>query len=190
MRSSALVIAFLALTLAVGAGAARGDDDPHEKMIRSTGACIECHTRVPKPDEHAADYFLVDPPSETCLGCHSESEHTGVLEHVGKDLPEGVALPADENGKIACMTCHDPHPQGVLPGRTVHKSEASAGTRAFIATRSWPASVERRDPSEAFGGLLRAPMGQRECSICHASVRERPWRETTTWSEAVRVLPR
>src|SRR6185436_15250644 len=144
-----------------------------------------------KAEEHAADYFLVDTPSETCLGCHSESEHTGVLEHVGKDVPKDAAtLPVDEHGKIACFTCHDPHPQGVLPGRTVYKSAASPTTRAFIAARSWPSSVERREPSEAFGGLLRAPMAEEGCVVCHGSVQDRPWRERTTWSEAIRVLPR
>jgi hypothetical protein len=169
----------------LGAGLARGDEDnPHEKMVGSKTVCIDCHTRVPKPEEHAADYFLVDTPSEHCLGCHSDAEHTGAKEHLGQTAPK--ELPADENGKIACFTCHDPHPQGVLPGRTVRTSAVSAATRAFIAARTWPPSLERREPSAAFGALLRAP----ECSVCHTAVKERPWRERTTWSEAIRVLPR
>ncbi|MEO6025950.1 MAG: hypothetical protein ABIR79_03680 [Candidatus Binatia bacterium] len=180
----------LVLMIAV-AGLARADEDnPHEKMVRSKSACIDCHTRVPKADEHADDYLLVDAPSETCLGCHSESEHAGVLEHVGKDLPKGATLPVDEHGKIACFTCHDPHPDGVLPGRTVHKSTVSAGTRAFIDARTWAPPLERREPSETFGALLRVPMGREDCLVCHASVVDRPWKERTTWSDAIRVLPR
>jgi hypothetical protein len=197
MRNSGLVRLFMLLVLLTAAGVARGageeadDDNPHAKMPRSQGVCIDCHTRVPKPEEHAADYFLVDPPSETCLGCHSESEHAGVLEHVGKDLSKDAgALPGDENGKIGCITCHDPHPQGVLPGRTVYKSAVNGDTRAFIAARSWPSSVERQDPSDVLGGLLRAPFAEQSCSMCHSFVRERSWRERTTWSEAIRVLPR
>jgi hypothetical protein len=192
MRSSTRVVVFTVALLAVTAGHARGadEDNPHEKMVRSKGACIDCHTRVPKPEEHAADFFLVDTPSEHCLGCHSESEHAGTLEHDGKDLPKGVALPVDEHGKIACFTCHDPHPAGVLPGRTVHKTAVNAETRAFIDTRTWAPPFERRDPSEAFGALLRVPMGAGNCDVCHTSVEDKPWRERTTWSEAIRVLPR
>ena len=194
MRSSALAVLAISAVLLLGTGLARGagkdadEDNPHAKMTRSKGVCIDCHTRVPKPDEHAADYFLVDAPSENCLGCHSETEHPGVPEHVGKDAPK--ALPADEHGKIACFTCHDPHPQGVLPGRTVYKSAVTPTTRAFVAARSWPPSVERREPSEEFGALLRAPMAESGCVVCHQDVQDRPWRERTTWSEAIRVLPR
>lgn len=185
MKSRTVAILAAAAVVLLSGGGARGDeDDPHEKMVRDKGVCIDCHTRVPKPDEHAADYFLVDTPSEHCLGCHSDTEHTGAKEHLGKDAPK--ELPADENGKIACFTCHDPHPQGVLPGRTVHKSAVSESTRAFLATRTWPSTFEHRQPSEAFGALLRAS----ECAVCHTAVKERPWRERTTWSEAIRVLPR
>ena len=185
MRSSRAAIVVTLVVLVLGAGRARGDDDnPHEKMVGSTGVCIDCHTRVLKPDEHAADYFLVDPPSEHCLGCHDDTEHLGAKEHLGTTAPKDV--PADENGKIACFTCHDPHPQGVLPGRTVHKSAVSASTRAFIATRTWSPPLERREPSEAFGALLRLS----DCGTCHQSLQDQPWRERTTWSEAIRVLPR
>ena len=185
MKSSPAVLLVVLAFLGLAPGRARGDEDnPHEKMVGDRSVCIDCHTRVPKPDEHAADYFLVDTPSEHCLGCHSDLEHTGAKEHLGKDAPKD--LPGDENGKIACFTCHDPHPQGVLPERTVHKSAASDGTRAFLATRTWPSTIEKREPSEAFGALLRVS----ECAVCHTSVKERPWRERTTWSEAIRVLPR
>lgn len=185
MRSSAVALLALLAFLVLGPRLARGDDDdPHEKMVGDRSVCIDCHTRVPKPDEHAADYFLVDTPSEHCLGCHSDTEHAGAKEHLGQAAPKD--LPADENGTIACFTCHDPHPQGVLPGRTVHASAVSERTRAFLATRAWPSTLERREPSKAFGALLRAS----ECAVCHTAVEDRPWRERTTWSEAIRVLPR
>lgn len=192
MRSSARTALVVVVLSLLTTGAARGGDDqdednPHEKMLRSKSVCIDCHTRVPKADEHAADFFLVDAPSENCLGCHSETEHAGVKEHVGKDPG---TLPADENGKIACFTCHDPHPEGVLPGRTVYKSTVSANTRAFLAARTWPPSVEQRSPSEAFGALLRTPMVEEGCPVCHASLKESSWKERTLWSERIRVLPR
>ena len=182
LRMTILVLHFLAIAALARGG--EDEDNPHEKMVRSKSVCIDCHTRVPKPEEHAADYFLVDTPSEHCLGCHSDMEHVGAKEHLGKDAPK--ELPADEHGKIACFTCHDPHPQGMLPGRTVHASAVSASTRAFISARTWPPLLERREPSEAFGALLRTS----DCTTCHAPLKDKPWRERTTWSEAIRVLPR
>jgi hypothetical protein len=187
MRSRVAVLlaaALLQLVVAARARAADDEDNPHEEMTRSKSACIDCHTRLPKPGEHAPDYFLVDAPSETCLGCHGEYEHAGVSEHAGKDA---APLPGDEHGKIACFTCHDPHPGGTLEGRTVHKSMVSEPTRAFIAGRTLPASVERREPSEAFGALLRSPFGDQGCPVCHDPS---SWKERASWSERVRVLPR
>ncbi len=190
MRSSARVALLVAFLVMLTPSRARGDekdeDNPHEKMLRSKSVCVDCHTRVPKADEHAPDYFLVDAPSENCLGCHSETEHAGVKEHVGKDPG---TLPADENGKIACFTCHDPHPEGALPGRSVYKSTVSANTRAFLAARTWSPSIEQRSPSEAFGALLRTPMAD-GCPVCHASLKESSWKERTLWSERLHVLPR
>lgn len=192
MRNSARTLAALVLALGVAhaaVGADKDEDNPHEKMVRSKSVCIDCHTRVPKAGEHAADYFLVDTPSENCLGCHGEYEHAGVHEHLGKD-PGTASLPVDEHGKIACFTCHDPHPAGLLPGRTVYQSTVNAPTRAFVAARAWPPNVERRAPSEAFGGLLRTPPDDAGCPTCHASTKESPWREKKLWSEYIRVWPR
>ena len=195
-RGALAVAAALLLVGAVGAHAAEKDkdeDNPHEKMTRSRSVCIDCHTRVPKPGEHAADYSLVDAPSENCLGCHSESEHAGARAHLGrefaKEAPEVAAgLPLDEHGKIACFTCHDPHPAGVIEGRTVHASAVNTETRTFLAARALPAGAERLEPSAEFGALLRLPPGV-GCAGCHPATKESPWREKTLWSERIRVLP-
>lgn len=191
MRSSALRLLAVLWLVAALVGAARADEDednPHEKMTRSKTVCLDCHTKLPKAGEHAADYFLVDAPSENCLGCHSEIEHAGVPEHAGKDAG---TLPGDENGKIACFTCHDPHPAGTVEGRTVHTSTVNDATRAFLASRALPSSAERREPSEEFGALLRSANAEQGCRDCHASHKESPssWRERTLWSERLPVLP-
>ena len=192
MKSSVwplLVVFVVGIGVAHRAGAAKDDEDnPHEKMVRSKSVCLDCHTHVPKPGEHAADYFLVDAPSETCLGCHDEYEHAGAHEHAGKDADP---LPGDEHGKIACFTCHDPHPGGVIEGRTVYKAAASERTRSMIAERTLSPSIEVQQPSEAFGALLRVPMAAEGCPACHASWKETSsWRERTSWSDRIRVLPR
>ncbi len=191
MKNSAillLLVVLLGLAPAVARAAApeEDEDNPHEKMVHSKAACIDCHTRLPKAGEHAADYFLVDAPSENCLGCHGEFEHAGVREHAGKDA---APFPGDEKGKIACFTCHDPHPEGVLEGRTVYKTEVNERTRALIAARELSPSVERREPEE-FGALLRSANGE-GCPVCHEAQKETAsWRERVLWNELIRVLPR
>jgi len=194
MRNSALVLLVLLLLALAPAGVRGGEsdeeeDNPHENMVRSKSVCIDCHTRLPKAGEHAADYFLVDAPSENCLGCHAEFEHAGVHEHVGKDAEP---LPGDENGKIACFTCHDPHPEGVLEGRKVYKAVVNEQTKALIAARELPPSAERHEPGEAFGGLLRfSPMSDGGCPPCHESRKESgSWREKSLLKLFIKVLPR
>jgi hypothetical protein len=192
MRSKALLLAVV-LLLGLAPVRVRGsepddEDNPHEKMTRNKSVCIDCHTRLPKAGEHAPDYFLVDLPSENCLGCHSEYEHAGVREHAGE---EAKPLPGDEKGKIACFTCHDPHPDGVLEGRRVYKTDVNERTRALIAARDLPVSVKRREPKETFGALLRLPTNGEGCHACHASQKESAsWRERLPWNEFIRVLPR
>jgi hypothetical protein len=191
MRNSALLsLALPLLALAAGGVHAGGPhrDNRHETMVHRQSVCITCHTQLPKAGEHAADYFLVDAPSESCLGCHGEYEHTGVAEHAGKDA---APLPGDENGKIACFTCHDPHPEGVLAGRRVYETDVDERTRNMTAVRELPVSAERRAPGP-FGALLRFSTKQDEgCAICHASDKEAASKKRReSWRGFIHVLPR
>jgi hypothetical protein len=194
MKSSVLLLLIvLLLGLApVGVWGGESDDDednPHDKMTRSKSACIDCHTKLPKTGEHAPDYFLVDTPSEHCLGCHDENEHVGVPEHIGKDA---APLPGDENGKIACFTCHDPHPGGVLEGRKVYEAEINEQTKALMTARDLPGAVERRESKQMFGALLRFPIASGEgCRDCHAATEDPAfWKKRLLRSTLIRVLPR
>jgi len=192
MKNSALLLVVLLLCLApVGAWGGKSDDEdnPHENMTKGKTACLDCHTKLPKAGEHAADYFLVDPPSEHCLGCHDEGEHVGGREHLGQDAQP---LPGDENGKIACFTCHDPHPEGVLEGRKVYKAEINEQTKALMAARELPKSAKLFESKMKYGGLLRFPVADGEgCPDCHKA-QEKPgtWRERLLRSKLIRVLPR
>lgn len=190
-----LLLLLAAFVLGAGVGGAvaadkdKDEDNPHETMARSKGkaVCVECHTKVPKAGEHAPDYFLVDAPSEHCLGCHDENEHVGVPEHLGKDA---APLPADEHGKIACFSCHDPHPDGVLEGRKVHRAGLNEPTKRFIAARNLPAGVELRESEEELGALLRFPMANGEgCRQCHAAKEEALWKTKLLPGSFIRVLP-
>jgi hypothetical protein len=178
MRSSVVLAIVVALWVAVASAAERDDEDtPHAKMVKDKAVCLDCHTKVPKPDEHAPNYFLVNAPSDTCLGCHSETEHPGVREHLGRDARP---LPGDEKGAIACFTCHDPHPEGVIPGRKVYSTDVGERTRALASMREPSKLVEPRATLPMRGVRLRFPAAHGEgCLACHDGIRHdsRSWRE-------------
>lgn len=60
------------------------EENPHTEMVEDEFVCLDCHTDIPKEGETSATYFLVDKPSENCLGCHDETQHAGAKEHDGQ----------------------------------------------------------------------------------------------------------
>jgi len=100
------------------------DGKPDEKM------CLYCHGQ--KPDEMTATYkevtFIGD-MRVLCRRCHQiEGNHAGNFDHMA-NMPsvEGlrrmeamkekydIILPLAEDGKMTCITCHNPHEKGVIP---------------------------------------------------------------------------
>lgn len=108
--------------------------DPHlqlnEKGEIIIGACLICHKD--KPDEkHATfkDVTFVGDIEQMCRRCHRiAGNHSGNTDHM-KKVPSAkglkrikamekkfnVRLPLNENGKMTCITCHNPHQKGVIP---------------------------------------------------------------------------
>lgn len=159
------------------------EENPHTEMVDDQFVCLDCHTDIPKEGETSPTYFLVDIPSENCLGCHDETQHPGTKEHIGQ---KAEPLPGDENGKISCFTCHDPHPQGVIEGRTVYDAEISARSRKFISLIVMPSlketlgrDIKTEDKTEVY---LREP-ANKICISCHESNKNTDWRKFITWSK-------
>lgn len=155
------------------------EENPHTAMVEDEFVCLDCHTEVPKEGMKSPTYFLVDAPSENCLGCHDETMHPGSKEHEGK---EAKPLPGDENGKIACFTCHDPHPDGVIKGRKVYGAELDQRSMDFMRIIVGPelgkelgTSIEFNPDKEVY---LREPMNK-VCSTCHETIKFKgvytPW---------------
>jgi len=108
--------------------------DPHHQ-INDKGEiiienCLVCHDE--KPDEkHATfkDVKLIGDIEMMCRRCHHVAgNHSGNADHMGiKPSADGLKrisamekkynarLPLDENGKMTCITCHNPHEKGVIP---------------------------------------------------------------------------
>jgi len=159
------------------------EENPHTSMVDDEFVCLDCHTEVPKEGQTSPTYFLVDAPSENCLGCHDETTHPGSKLHLGQDAKP---LPGDENGKIACFSCHDPHPEGVIKGRTVYNSEMTDRQLQFIEMIVIPGLKEELGTNAKVETekevLLREPFNK-ICATCHETIKYRgtyiPWYKFT-----------
>lgn len=107
--------------------------NPHEQLkpdgVVMAERCLNCH--VQKPDVQKADARtarLSGTVNDVCRKCHVISlQHSGDYMHFVKpslntlaymkssEKKFGIILPLDEKGKITCVTCHNPHQQGVIP---------------------------------------------------------------------------
>lgn len=155
------------------------EENPHTGMVDDEFVCLDCHTEVPKDGMKSPTYFLVDEPSEICLGCHDETTHPGSKEHIGLDAKP---LPGDQSRKIACFTCHDPHPEGVIKGRKVYSAELDKRSMDFLRIITAPELREELgmeielDPAKEV--YLRDPVNKL-CRTCHETIKYKgvytPW---------------
>ncbi len=91
--------------------------------------CGYCHQEVLARDQlyELSELKLRAPMDTLCYGCHLKTPHFNALEHQVKpsekvekqrerflyENPE-VILPLTEDNRITCVTCHTPHPPGVI----------------------------------------------------------------------------
>jgi len=100
--------------------------------------CLYCHTEVleqnklentagPMTAWQKIDLKLRLPVEKICYGCHLRTPHLNALEHQVKVKDDtmllyleksrtlyNVTMPLGEDNQLLCITCHDPHQQGVL----------------------------------------------------------------------------
>jgi hypothetical protein len=109
--------------------------NPHNQLDESgdivVDMCLYCH--VEKPDEKDASYKdvkLIDDLEMLCVGCHNRERANNKslhASHIVKPSAKVLArikqaqeefstiLPLDADGKVTCVTCHNPHEKGVIP---------------------------------------------------------------------------
>lgn len=124
--------------------------------------CKVCHYKKGK------DFQLKPYIQQKCISCHNSFPHSGVMEHVGKNLSKlkGAGL----TGKVECLSCHRPH--RALLDNAVSKKYARhlhshlddiEGTPSFLhikkEEKKLPQGLIERSESEV---MLR-----RTCADCH-----------------------
>jgi predicted CXXCH cytochrome family protein len=96
---SAIVFAFFL------AGVALSVDAAAESVPAIKKNCSICHITQP----YGTKVLLKEPLSELCISCHPDRVFPG--DHAVDMMPsmpvEG--LPLDRDGRMTCVTCHDPH---------------------------------------------------------------------------------
>lgn len=116
--------------------------DPHNQLNANgdivVQKCLYCH--VEKPDVERATFKevkLVGNLEVLCQRCHGERDHPAGKNHLRKPsaltsaiMKEGekqfnITLPLDYDGKVTCVTCHNPHEKGVIPAERVAAKGAS-----------------------------------------------------------------
>ncbi|NOY68531.1 MAG: hypothetical protein GXP53_03435 [Deltaproteobacteria bacterium] len=108
--------------------------NPHVQLDKNgkiiVKKCLFCHKE--KPDEKHETYkevTFIGNIEIICQRCHMiAGNHSGNFDHLTvKPSGEGLArmkkmekkfniiLPLDKDGKMTCITCHNPHQKGVIP---------------------------------------------------------------------------
>lgn len=166
-KKISLLVAFILLPYSTSGS----EESPHSAMEenpKDESNCLFCHSELPRAGEKAPNYMLNFQPSEACVACHSETQHVGSKEHLQYMVPKESSLPGDENNKVACFSCHDPHPQGIVEGRVVHEADLGQHEKDFITQ----VVIPERGGKIALSGkkkvLLRLPLEDSKlCVNCH-----------------------
>jgi len=100
--------------------------DKQGKIIKEK--CLYCHEQELKTDQakSLSEIKLRQAVETICYACHLKTPHLNVIEHLvelkDKKLQQwklttkkqNIYMPLTDTGKIMCITCHNPHQQGLL----------------------------------------------------------------------------
>ena len=133
--------------------------------------CLWCHVEVPEVKSFMKDsenFALRDEDHILCRNCHTVDEHHPAggkhilvkpSEKILRDMAHYIGIPPeqysdfqvfplDNNGRITCFSCHNPHERGLFPG---------------INLRSLGAEPVRA----VYNRLRRKKSNESQCKACH-----------------------
>lgn len=136
--------------------------NPQGKIIESR--CLYCHSVV--PDTRRATFEevqLIGNFDELCTGCHYQTAkqplHVRHLRRPSEPIlarmklmqaEYNIILPLDRNGRVTCVTCHNPHEKGLIPDQRAGARGAGAAHRHRLQDNMC-IKCHPMQPIEAFG---------------------------------------
>lgn len=138
--------------------------DLHRVSLGQYPACKICHVEKEKKLELTGNIYA------KCLSCHNPFSHSGLMEHLDKDL-SGVGL----EGKVTCLSCHRPH--RALLEMTLSKALTRDPFLTGFKEIKEPSFLKlKKDSVSLPPGLVDKPkpdaMIERACVDCHKFRRE------------------
>ena len=127
--------------------------------------CLYCHQEVHEQRDERLEPSQVKlrlPAEKLCFGCHLKTPHLNAVEHQGaKPKPEmkqhmqdkarehAILLPLSEDGHVTCISCHSPHPEGVMQEGNPAGAQVSADVEKGVIyeDHSWD-GVYRADKQQ------------------------------------------
>ncbi len=153
-----------------------------QQHFKSTGVfngqCSACH------DTHAASGLKIsstnsntDLTRSLCESCHSEAHYPTTVG--GFDHPMGEKLTADHelpgyDGKLTCITCHDPHQWGTVRETSLAVDLDGNDANSFLRIANWPEPGLCINCHEDQQTVLKtdhdlSDADHNACSFCHSS---------------------
>lgn len=127
--------------------------------------CLYCHEDVHEMRDQRREpnqLKLRLPAEKLCFGCHLKTPHLNAVEHQdakpkdemkkhmqAKADEQGILLPLAADGKVTCISCHSPHPEGVMKPGNPAGAQVSGDVEKGVeyANHSWD-QVYRQDKQD------------------------------------------
>ncbi|MBT3980871.1 MAG: hypothetical protein HOE90_05915 [Bacteriovoracaceae bacterium] len=167
-----IFLILLIFPLALGAKTAKKFQlvrlDPHGELgvalstsrLNSNSECMVCHISSDSTTKASAIYSNI---SIRCTACHNKSPHSGLKEHLGRELSN---LKLGLKGKIDCISCHRSHREKTASDKKLlGKNLDSPKGASFIYTKKEPIALKKGKIARR----SRFPMLKRTCVNCHTN---------------------